>query len=250
MKPMTISRKTALLVTVLIGWGSAGPASHPATGAETNAALASALSDLAKPSRHLLFSEVILATTGHRILPLDTNNAAQAALCQKLRRAAALAGESIRLQGISAARPNEAGSQLEPFVRAALNQVGLTARVPVTPEGRAQVAGYPDLEITGPLPCYLELKTYNATTANTTQRSFYYSPSASPKVTCDALHLLLAYELEKSDRGGQAVFVPVRWKLVSLHDLEVDLKFEFNQSNRGLYSRPEALLGEGRFPAR
>jgi hypothetical protein len=88
------------------------------------------------------------------------------------------------------------------------------------------------------------LKSYNATTVNTTQRSFYYSPSATPRVTRDAVHLLLAYELEKVERDGQALFVPRHWKLISLQDLEVDLKFEFNQSNRGLYGNDAATLDE------
>jgi hypothetical protein len=244
-KLMPLLSKPVLFAAILV----AGCATGLAPAAETNGALALVLSDLAKSSRPLPFRDVIQATTGHRILPLDTNDPAHAELCQKLRHAAALAGERLRQHGLSAARANEAGNQLEPFVRAALREAGLATRVPANAAGRAQVAGYPDLEITGPLPCYLELKTYSAATANTTQRSFYYSPSASPKVTRDALHLLLAYELEKSDQGGQTVFAPVHWKLISLHDLEVDLKFEFNQSNRGLYNQPQALLGEGGFPA-
>jgi hypothetical protein len=98
----------------------------------------------------------------------------------------------------------------------------------------------------GDVPCYLELKTYSADTANTTQRSFYFSPSENPKVTHDALHLLLAYELEQSTNGNRPTFRPVRWKLITLQDLEVDLKFEFNQSNRGLYGKEAspALLGD------
>ena len=73
-----------------------------------------------------------------------------------------------------------------------------------------------------------------------------HSPSPTPKVTHDALHLLLAYELERSERDGRVTFLPTHWKLVTLQDLEVDLKFEFNQSNRGLYGRDAAksVLGE------
>jgi hypothetical protein len=133
-----------------------------------------------------------------------------------------------------------------------LNQAGLPARTPVTTAGNAQETGYPDVEITGDPPCYLELKTYSAATVNTTQRSFYYSPSEHPKVTRDALHLLLAFELEKTERNGRTVFLPVHWKLLTLQDLEVDLKFEFNQSNRGLYGRDAApaVLGEAASPAK
>ena len=68
--------------------------------------------------------------------------------------------------------------------------------------------------------------------------------AAGAKVTRDALHLLLAYELEKQTRDGKTVFLPAHWKLITLQDLEVDLKFEFNQSNRGLYGREPAVLGE------
>jgi hypothetical protein len=203
-----------------------------------------ALAELTRPAKQLPFKAVIHATTGHRVLDFDTNKSAHAELRAKLLRTAALAGERARREGLATARPNEAGNRLESFVRAALQEAGLEARIPHTTADRAQLAGYPDIEIAGAVPCYLELKTYNAGTVNTTQRSFYYSPSETPKVTRDAVHLLLAYELEKVERDGHAVFVPRHWKLLTLQDLEVDLKFEFNQSNRGLYSDGKATLDE------
>ena len=211
----------------------------------TNDALAAALAEIAKPSKALPFTAVIQATTGKRVLDFDTNNPAHVELRQKIIQAAALAGERARKEGLSTVRANEAGNHMEPFVRAALKDLGLATRVPITAAGQAQVAGYPDIEILGLVPSYLELKTYNAATANTTQRSFYYSPSAQPKVTRDALHLLLAYELDKKVRDGKTIFVPVRWRLISLQDLQVDLKFEFNQSNRGLYGNSRAVLDGG-----
>lgn len=211
----------------------------------TNALTTSALAELIGPPKRLPFPEVIRATTGCRVLEFDANNSAHVELKKKILQAAALAGERARRQGIAAPRANEAGNHLEPIVRQALKDAGLDARVPTTTAGRAQVAGYPDIEIAGTVPCYLELKIYQAATANTTQRSFYYSPSAAPKVTHDALHLLLAFELEKTTRGGRAVLAPRHWKLITLQDLEVDLKFEFNQSNRGLYGNRAAVLSEG-----
>ena len=211
----------------------------------TTNVLSSSLAELTKPAKRIPFKMVIEATTGHRVLDLDTNNAAHADLQSKLLKAARLAGERANREGIVAARPNEAGNYLEPIVRAALKECGLEAQIPRTTQNRAQSTGYPDIEITAPTPCYLELKTYNAKTVNTTQRSFYYSPSAAPKVTHDAVHLLLAFELTQIDRGGKSIFVPTHWKLVSLSALEVDLKFEFNQSNRGLYGDKSATLTEG-----
>jgi hypothetical protein len=159
----------------------------PSTNTPTEAALA----DLLQPAKKLPFKTVLHATTGYRLLDFDTNNPAHRELHAKLLRAAAAAGQKARAAGLATARANEAG---------------LTARVPVTAAGRAQVTGYPDIEITNAPACYLELKTYNAATAATTQRSFYYSPSATPKVTRDALHLLLAYQLEKQERDGKTLY--------------------------------------------
>ena len=218
---------------------------QPAPSATATNSLTASLSELTKPAKKIPFQTVIQATTGHRVLELETNNPAHADLRLRILKAARLAGERAQREGLVAARPNEAGNYLEPFVRAALKECGLEARIPHTTKDRAQAVGYPDIEITAPVPCYLELKTYNASTVNTTQRSFYYSPSATPKVTRDAVHLLLGYELEKIERGGKVVFVPTHWKLVSLASLEVDLKFEFNQSNRGLYGDQSATLNEG-----
>jgi hypothetical protein len=80
----------------------------------------------------------------------------------------------------------------------------------------------------------------------TTQRAFYFSPSEQFKVTRNALHLLLAFQLEKTIREGKAAFVPVHWKLITLQDLMVDLKHEFNQHNRNMYGSgaAKALIAE------
>ncbi len=232
---------TALLALALLPIGA-----QTASNASP-AALVPALRELTKPQRDLSFAEVIQATTGHRIIPLDTNHPAHRALHQRVLAAAADAGERARRAGIVSTRANEAGNGMEAFVKAALLAAGLTNRTPVTTAGSEQAVGYPDVEILSDPPCYLELKTYSATTANTTQRSFYFSPSERPKVTRDALHLLLAYQLERTQRNGQIVFLPVHWKLITLEDLKVELKFEFNQSNRGLYGpgNAAARLGEG-----
>ncbi len=228
---------------------SPGSRASAADSPSTNPPLATALSELARIDKQIPFKDVVAATTQHRVLDFDTNNSAHVELRKKVLAAAALAGDRARKEGLPAERANEAGNHMEAFVRAAMRDVGLSARTPLTTAGGAQSAGYPDIEIPGAAPCYLDLKTYSASTANTTQRSFYYSPSERPKVTRDALHLLLAFQMERTERDGKTVFVPVRWKLVTLQDLQVELKFEFNQSNRGLYGTSNAAvrLGEGAF---
>ena len=88
-----------------------------------------------------------------------------------------MAGKEAFTQGIFTARPNEAGNEIEPFVKAALLSQGLKAQTPVTANGKAKASGYPDIEIIGDIPCYLECKTYNLKNVETTQRAFYFSPS-------------------------------------------------------------------------
>lgn len=107
-----------------------------------------------------------------------------------------------------------------------------------------QSAGYPDIAIEAEPFCYLELKTFSPKTASSSQRTFYYSPSTETKVIHDALHLLLAFEMERVRDGNETQWVPIRYKIVSLHSLPVRLKVEYNQSNRGLYSSERILADE------
>lgn len=221
-----------------VATNAAVPKSMPAT---------AALREVLQPAKKVPFKQVVQITTKHRVLDFDPRNPQHVKLRDTIRAAAVAAGKQALVNGVFATRANEAGNHIEPFVKRALRELKLDARTPVNASGDAQITGYPDLEIPGPVPCYLELKTYNAATANTTQRTFYYSPSSHPKITRDALHLLLAFEMKKSERASKTVFAPVHWKLITLQDLAVDLKFEFNQSNRGLYGSDAAgaVMAEG-----
>lgn len=205
------------------------------------------LAESALDADYIPFSSVVLATSGYQVHPLDTNSADQIELIRKLSLAASNTVVQVRNTPIQAARPNEAGNRIEAYVKNALEAVGLTSRTPVNSVGKAQSTGYPDIEITGEPHCYLELKTYSATARRSSQRTFYYSPSNTPKVTQDALHLLLAFQLEKEVRDSKTIFFPSRWELISLENLHVKMKLEFNQSNRGLYGKDAdtRLIAEG-----
>jgi hypothetical protein len=100
------------------------------------------LAELTKPEKQIPFREVIEATTHFRVLDFDTNNPAHVELRKKLLQAAKMAGERSAQEGIEAARANEVGNHIEPYVRAALREAGLQARVPVNAGGEAQAAGY------------------------------------------------------------------------------------------------------------
>ena len=77
-------------------------------------------------------------------------------------------------------------------------------------------------------------------------RSFYLSPSEAFKVSLDAKHLLLAFGMEaRAVRGSRdSRYTPRSFKLVDLHDLLCDVKYEFNSDNRRLYV-PDLLLLQG-----
>ncbi len=200
-----------------------------------------------QPLRDVPFKVVIRAIANCAVLDCDLSNPGHKELCARISKAAELGGKRAYEQAIFTARPNEAGNEIEPFVKNALCQAGLQAQTPVTLAGKAKASGYPDIEILGDPPCYLECKTYNLKNVETTQRAFYFSPSKEFKVTRDAIHLLLAYQLEKTSRNGKAAFIPVHWRLITLQDLRVDLKHEFNQHNRNMYGSgaEQALIAEG-----
>jgi len=54
----------------------------------------------------------------------------------------------------------------------------------------------------------------------------------------------LSFELSREERGKKIAFVPVSWQLYTLEELRVQVKHEFNASNKDLYNR-QYLLAEG-----
>lgn len=101
-------------------------------------------------------------------------------------------------------RPNEVGNDIEPFVAKALNDLGYEAGKPKTKGGKGKTTAYPDLYFidgAGRLS-YLECKTFNIKNVDTTQRSFYLSPSEDSKVSADAHHFVLSFEIYVAGRKG------------------------------------------------
>lgn len=168
-------------------------------------------------------------------------------LLKKLSKAATIAGQNAYKEGIFTKRPNEAGNHIEPFVIEALRKVGLKADRPISRSGKKKTAGYPDIEILGDngIVVYLDCKTYSKLTKNQSFRTFFLSPSKDPKITKDAYHLLMSFELDMETRKGKKAFIPVSWQIYTLEKLLVQVKHEFNASNRELYIK-DALLAKGK----
>jgi hypothetical protein len=203
-----------------------------------------------EPIKGIPLAVVIKALTGCEVLSFDPGVMENRKLIEDLSHAAGLAGQNAFQEGIVASRPNEAGNRIEPFVLEALGRVGLKADRPSTRTGKRRAAGYPDIEIVSRdgVIAYLDCKTYSTATKDQSFRTFYFSPSDDPKITKDGFHLLMSFELDVQERKGRKVFVPVSWQIYSLDKLLIQVKHEFNASNRELYRR-EALLAEGKIGA-
>lgn len=202
-----------------------------------------------KPIRGIPFHIAIKALYGHQVIPLNLKEEMDIALIADLSRVAQTSGEDASRKGIFRNRPNEVGNDIETFVREALKESGFNPETPITANGIRKAVGYPDIFFKDKhgRPTYLECKTYNKANINTTMRAFYFSPAeeGQSKIIYDAPHIVMSFEIEQTRRNGKRCYVPVAWKLVSIHSMKVSIKHEFNASNKDIY-RKEAILAEGK----
>lgn len=207
------------------------------------------IKDMLTPLKGLPFNLVIEAMTGKKVLPFNVNKSEHLEVLNLLKKSALMAGLEINQHGILRSRPNEVGNDIEPFVKKALNHCGLKAETPSNLKGRKKSTGYPDIIFWyKDKPYYLECKTYNNKNLETTQRSFYFSPSKDFKIIYDAPHLVLSYELfSVGTKNGLNIYKCRYYKILSIEKLKVDVKYEFNSDNKRMYSNQGGafLLAEG-----
>ena len=208
--------------------------------------LEDAIQQMLKPIKNVPFDLIIKSLSQFKVIKLDPTNQIDAALLEGLEKAILRAGAALLQTPIMRPRPNEVGNDIAPFVIAALQQEGFLATRPTSAAGKKKSTGYPDILFYDKRgrPTYLECKIFADDKDPSTMRSFYLSPSESFKVTLDARHLLLAYSMKRTPISGsnKAAFTPTGFKLVDLHDLLCDVKYEFNSDNLRLYSEDLVLL--------
>ena len=202
--------------------------------------------------RGIPFSELIVDTTGKKVLPFETNNLVN----QRVARAISAACDETmkRLNALDSAiqnidRINEVSSHFEDTLRDLLNATpGLQCDFPLTVEGKVQRSGYPDLRITdleSKRVFYLDPKLYAAGSRDSSFRTFYFEPKKSTnKVRDDAVHFVVGFEHAAREAGSgspHGAWKFTRWDLVDLSRFTVKLKAEFQGSNRDMY-RPEAIV--------
>lgn len=198
------------------------------------------LASFLKPIRGIPFPVVIKAICGTAVTPIKRTDAQDLEFVRLLSDAAKRVGQVVGANPIRRPRPNEVGNDLEPFVLDALGHVGLEGSRPKSKTGRGQGTGYPDLlvrDLSGG-PVYLEVKSFAEGVGHTTMRSFYLSPSANPKVSFDARHLVLGFGVTAEGVGadGDKHYRPTSYTLIDLFELECDVKYEFNADNRRMYA--------------
>ncbi|MCL2040012.1 MAG: hypothetical protein FWG85_06250 [Bacteroidetes bacterium] len=213
--------------------------------------LSGLISQMLKPLKGLSFKLIIEGLSGHKIIPFDKNDEKDIALLEKLKNIAILTGKEINEIGIKKMRPNEAGNEVEVFLKNAMIKEGFKPQTPLTKKGKHKASGYPDIEFKDQFDRtnYLECKTYNAKSETSSFRSFFVSPSEDFKVIEDAHHIMLSFELydvKNKSSNNENIYKCKKWKVVCLADLICDVKYEFNSNNKNMYS-DELVLAEGSF---
>ena len=209
------------------------------------------LLDEGRQLRGIPFAEVIFDATGKRVLPVNTKDEIDLRVIKQI---SAACDETIKRFNMpdsaiqNVARINEVSSQFEDSLRALLKVApGLNCDFPRTAEGHVQRSGYPDLrivDVASKKVFYLDPKLYVAGSRDSSFRSFYFEPkNATNKVRDDAVHLVIGFEHQPRQKDGAWKFT--RWDLVDLAQFKVQLKAEFQASNREMY-RPEAIVASGR----
>lgn len=202
------------------------------------------IKQMLQPLKDIPFNLVIEAMTGKKVISFDFKKPDHQEVLKLLKQSALNAGKEINKTGILRPRPNEVGNDIEPYVRNALNSLGLKSDIPVGPSGHKKAMGYPDILFWfNNIPYYLECKTYNIENIGTTQRSFYFSPSDEFKVIYDAPHFILSFEIYvDGERGNKHIYKCKHYKILSIESLPLDVKYEFNSDNKRMYSGKDGTI--------
>ncbi len=182
------------------------------------------------------FRDVIHASSGYHITKIDEHTRSD---LQQLKTAFQkdLKKISDKVKTTYKGRANELSNYMERIVLDEVNSItNFNAEKPIVRGKGKQSAGYPDLvtSVNGK-SFYLEVKTFQLKTEDSSLRSFYYKPSKNSKISQSCPHLLIAFEVESLGKENKSPFVINNVKVVDLYDLKVSLKPEFNASNIEVY---------------
>lgn len=207
------------------------------------------IKQMLKPLKQIPFNLVIEAISNEKVIKFDPYNLEHKKALNLLKKVAFKAGKEINNDGILRRRANEVGNDIEKFVKSAFDFYSIKSENPKAKNGTKKSAGYPDLVFYFEnKPYYLECKTYNLNELNSSLRSFYLSPSSNFKIIHSTIHFLLSFQIYLFDKfENKNIYKCKSFKILSLENLHLDVKYEFNSNNKRLYSCQDGtkLLYEG-----
>jgi len=184
---------------------------------------------------NLTLGLVINSLTLKEVILFDTNTEEDQIILQKLKQIGEQAkysfNQSAKNKNI---RVNEVGHALKEYIREISQSVeDIKVSSPLNEKGKGQHSGYPDFELQYKDKIYyLECKTFNKNEKKQTLRSFYLSPSNSMKITKDAVHLLISFCMN----SDSDIYRIESFEILSICNLSLKVKYEFNASNKSIYS--------------
>ena len=138
---------------------------------------------------------------------------------------------------IKSNRPNEVGNKLEDYVKNAGKRLKLDVDKP-------SGFGYPDLKLMyNNTTTYIEVKSYNQNSINSSFRSFYLSPPKRPKINSDGFHLIFGFEVESVESG---FYCATGFHIADAYGLSCSMKFEAQSNNAIMYSENQVLYSWNR----
>lgn len=247
--PRPAPAATGLLPALLIGLFLGLPGRLPAESSDTTELISWLLKE-GRDLKEVPFSQVLTATTGKKIIPVDP--ASDRPWLDRLGKNLdeVLAALNDPSQGIhKAGRINEASRFIEDRLLVELNrEPGWNCAIPRTGAGEEQRSGYPDLRLTmenGEV-VFLDPKLYEDGSGTSTLRTFYYEPKTTTnKVHEDARHLLVAVR-HNGKTGGDLRLLG--WELIDVSRIRVRLKAEFQASNHDMYHQENVVASGGPKP--
>jgi hypothetical protein len=206
--------------------------------------LENVIKQMLQPLKNVPFNLVIEAMTGKKVISFDFTRSDHQNVLEFLTQSALKTGKDINKTGILRKRSNEIGNDIEPYVRGSLNLLELNADIPTGPSKRKKAMGYPDIIFWyKDNPYYLECKTYNIENIETTQRSFYFSPSDEFKIIYDAPHFIISFEIYVAgEKENKHIYKCKHYKILSIESLSLDVKYEFNSNNKRMYSGKDGTI--------
>lgn len=204
------------------------------------------IAQMLKPLKDLPFGIVIEGLSGHKVKPYSKKSKKDKKVLSILKKIAEEVLSEINKKGISRSRANEVGNDIESYVKNALNKHNYKANTPKTFSGKKKSMGYPDIEFIDEFnrQNYLECKTYNLNNVDSTQRSFYLSPSDDFKITKNAHHFGISFEIYVANSiKNKHIYKAKSWKILDLSPLKLNVKYEFNTNNKMLYDE-QIILAE------